>query len=150
MASAASVRIVNMDNLHRVTMRNINLRDCRPDTQAFLLQFCILSDFEHISCGTHFTVGAVPNVGMQLGVGVLSTSSVTACNFSNLIMEGLTSTGLLLINCFDSGFIGGTSEGNGGGVYIESNCYGNTFDRFFCEANASADFTIKGYNNEFN
>lgn len=147
--NAASTRLINMTDLHRVTMSNINLRDCNPATQAFLIQFCILSDFDHITCGTHFTVGAVPNIGMQLGTGTISSTSVDVCNFYNLIFEGLTSTGLVLTNCIDSGFFGGTSEANGGGVTVAAVCYGNTFDHFFCEANAGTDFSIQGYNNQF-
>lgn len=85
-----------------------------------------------------------PVNGMQLdarGKG----EGVADCVFDNCIIEGVKGDGIVATFAESCTFVGGTSEGNGGGGYVESNSSKrNLLINFFCEENQGADFTLNG------
>lgn len=135
--------------MSRLFWSYVDLADCNPSYEAMLIEFSILSNFYHVTCGKTFSTGCIPAAGFNLGVGTSSTTSVDVCNFYGCVAEGVSAEGFLLTNAFSCGFYGGTSESNGRGVQIEANSAFNTFDRMFCESNSSSDFIVYGHHNSF-
>jgi hypothetical protein len=143
LGNSNSTSLVRIKNHNRMCWSNIDLMDCSPSQFAMYIEFSILSQFYHLTCGKGFTTGCVPVGGILLGAGTASDTSVVSCNFYGTVMEGV-GTGIQLDNAFNCGFYGGTSEGNTRGVHIAAPSDGNTFDRIFCELNTSSDFVILG------
>lgn len=72
--------------------------------------------------------------------------ATTACKF-DCILEGALGFGLDLRFAQHCEFWG-TSEGNGGGVWIRTDSINNSFHNFFCEQNGSAQhWLVDGHNN---
>jgi hypothetical protein len=90
----------------------------------------------------------VPIAGMTLeqrGVGELTS----ACTFHNPVIGGVSGYGIVLNEAIENTFIGGTSESNAGGVFIETTSSNNTFVNIDCEFNISLDLFVKGSYNTF-
>lgn len=83
------------------------------------------------------------------GTGAVSSS--TSLVFINPKVEVTTGDGIVLVNCDNTEFIAGTSEGCGGlGVKVGATCTRNKFELMFLEQNAGGDIEIAGDRNEFN
>lgn len=89
-------------------------------------------------------VSSVPVNGMILNKRG-ATEGVADCLFRNCIVEGVSGDGVKGDYIHHCTFIGGTSEGNGGGGYLETGASSyNTLSQFFCEANGGPDYALAG------
>ncbi len=72
------------------------------------------------------------------------------CTFYNPVVEGLPAGyGINLQNAVQNTFIGGTSESNGGGLFVSGTSMWNRFINLDLEFNTSADITCQGLYNVF-
>lgn len=117
-------------------------------TAALLVEFAVCCKFgirctENAQPGFNW-VDTVPVNGLILNKR--NTGELVAdCIFDNCIIEHTSGTGITGNGIYRSTFLGGTSEGNGGGGYEETGeSGGNLLQNFFCEANTGADFIING------
>lgn len=139
------------DKIHHSTFENIYLRNCHPGYQAMRTIFAVMNTYRNIVCSDN-NGGAfdyTPYNGLIIGAGTSAATQTIDCTFERLILEGINSTGLALVNSWYNTFINGTSEGNGQGVAIADYSRCNTFINFFCEVNATGDFYIEGHSNAF-
>lgn len=109
----------------------------------------VLSRFRLRVTGNDGTLSPVPVTGLRLDT-IGSGNYNADCDF-DVIVEGVSAWGVEFAP--DSGAgnrFTGTSEGNGGGVYIAPGCDRNRFDNFWMEANgANGDLQIHGQGNVF-
>lgn len=120
----------------------------------------IARDFTSCALNLNFSVCSRFYVKMSVNDGGAFNVQPAGCMFNNvrsageyttdcdfeIIAEGISGTGLQLSAVHGCRFTG-TSEGNiagGGGVFEGASCFGNYWDRFDCEANAGADWTLAG------
>ncbi len=117
-------------------------------TAGMKVEYAVATDFyfrctKNAQPGSNW-VATVPVNGMILNERNTG-EGVADCNFYNTIIEGVSGTGITGNFIYRSTFLGGTSEGNGGGGYEETGSSGgNVLVNFFCEANTGADFVISG------
>lgn len=90
-----------------------------------------------------------PNAGIDLDERDVG-ETVSACTFHNPILENISGFGLVLNAAWQNTFIGGTSEANTGGVYIDAKSHGNTFHNLDMEFNTGgSDVDCRGHRNTF-
>lgn len=144
--NAATTKVVYLRAVHHST---ISVRPINGFT-ALETAWCVCNRFLDFRCSPvgypAFTV--TPTNGIILGkrnAGELTS----ACIFENPIIEGVISYGINLQDAIQNTFIGGTSESNGGGLFITANSSNNLFVKLDMEFNASADVFSQGAYNTF-
>jgi len=148
--NASAQGLLLLDRLNHAVLEDIYLRNCHPGYQAMKTLACVLGKFRNIICSANNggAFSSIPYNGLILGSGTTGADQTIACIFENTIFEGITSTGLSLVNSWYNTFIGGTSEGNGSGVYVAEYSRSNTLINFFCEANTEYDYQVDGDANQ--
>ena len=120
---------------------------CGASYFGLTVLFSVCSEF---SVNTSINEAGVWYSGAQPAGGIsLSRRSagelVTACLFTNPIIEGVSGAGIVLDYASNNTFIGGTSEGNGGaGVSLTTNSIANIFISTDFEANTGYDIYDEG------
>lgn len=111
---------------------------------AFHTLWCVLSRFRLSASANLQAFTSTPTAGLQ--VDESQAGSYTADSSFDVIIEGITGTGVYAKSCAGCTF-SGTSEGNTGkGAVEDAGCYNNRFDNFWCEANTVSDAEMSGGN----
>jgi len=118
-------------------------------TAGFRSRFAVCTDFDlRLSPIGQPAFVVAPTSGFlmdQRGTGEMTS----ACTLRNPIFEGVSGYGLNLANATQCTFIGGTSEANGGGMFVSGTSTGNTIINLDCEVNTTADIFCQGLYNRF-
>jgi hypothetical protein len=108
----------------------------------------VLSTFDIAVTINRGAMTHVPEDGLEI-YGTSQITQTTACKF-NVIIEGVTGNGLILVEAAGNSF-SGTSEGNTlRGVYLFEDSPTNMFDTFFMEENDTGDVYCLSNGNQFN
>ena len=114
-------------------------------TAGLKVAFAVCMTFRVRVSGNLVPFVQVPTFGMLLDQRDAG-EYVSACTFDMPIIEAVLSHGIVSTACQHCTFINGTSEGNGGGGYIESgNSQRNMLVNMDNEANVGADFSLGGF-----
>lgn len=108
--------------------------------EAFFLSWTVCNEYTFRCSPVHRpSFNPVPTSGIFL-TSRFPNQQVSACTFYNPIIEGLTGKyGINLNDAIMNTFIGGTSESNGGGVFISSS---SAYNRFI---KTDFEFNVGGY-----
>lgn len=144
--NATTATAVRTRAVHR---SHFELRVRNATTQGLLINFAVCNVY-HVKCTTIgeplFSPTPVTGILMdKRGTGEFTS----ACTFINPIMEGVSGYGLNLANATQNEIIGGTSEANGGGMFVSGTSTANVIHGLDCETNASADIFCQGLYNRF-
>ena len=134
-----------------------NLRVNNFPTLGFQVVFNVSNLFENLICSTNGEGNTLTTVtGLQLDCYNNTPGQCPSNNtFVNMVMEGVTGTGIVLNSSSGSIFIGGTSEGNAGGIYLHATdgthagALRNKFIDMDLEANTSFDVQVYCQMNTF-
>lgn len=149
--NAGSQVLLRTHSIHHSVFENINLRDAHSGYPAMQTEAAVLNTYRNIRCSHNpaFDI-SVPYNGINFGSGTGSATQTIACIMENLIVEGVLSGGINLVNAAYNRFIGGSSEGNGGlGLYIVDGSDHNHINGMFFEANTGGDIYVGGNRNRF-
>lgn len=121
-------------------------RDCTVAVIA--MYFAVCNEYR-----VKFTGAFEPAVNPVPVTGILcekrgASEQTSACTFYNPIMEGVSGYGINLAAAVQNTFIGGTSEGNYGGITVSAESTWNNFVGLDMEAN-SLDINCLGTKNTF-
>lgn len=124
----------------KLSFRNVPTT-CFEDVSGILNRY----DLEHsgLVYGTSITPQRLLNVTRR------SPGEDSSANEYYLVAENCSGAGVNLSFCLNSRFIGGTSESNGGGYYIETTSGYNTFENMDFESNSGLDMECRSTNNIF-
>lgn len=127
----------------KISVRPINC------TTALQTEWNVCNEFDvRCSPAGYPSFSKVPTTGILLGRrGTGETTS--ACIFTNPVLEGIIGYGISLQDAVQNRFIGGTSESNGGGIFISATSSQNSIDGLDMEFNSSADIFCQGTRNTF-
>lgn len=131
------------------TLRNIRIWDCVHSGLRINSGVCNVYDNVRVTSvgGLAGAPGLAPAEGIvldQQGVG----DYVAWCTFLNPIAENVTANGFRLNSAVGNSFIGGTSEGNLRGIFINVGCHYNRFQNVDFEVNGvNSDMVINGNGN---
>lgn len=98
---------------------------------------------------TAFAIGQEVQPVTLLSVERRSVGEETSAGVYYLIAENCSGYGVVLTDCLNGVFLGGTSESNDGGYYIDSRSNFNTFIGIDLEVNTTADLVCNGSYNTF-
>jgi hypothetical protein len=88
----------------------------------------------------------VPTSGLFLSERAVGEKT-SRCNFYNPLLEGINGYGIYLNSAIINTFLGGTSESNAGGIYVDPASSANIIDGLDMEANTVVDvFCLGAYN----
>lgn len=121
----------------------------RDVPQAILATFFTVCNEYRVKCTPTFEPGfsVVPSIGILADKRDLSEQT-SACTYYNPIMEGISGYGIVLASAVQNTIIGGTSEGNGGGISVSAESEWNNIVGLDMEAN-SIDVNCLGSKNTF-
>lgn len=104
-----------------------------------------------IRCSGNFIGGMspIPSIGIYLDDDGDPAHVVGGCTFYNPIIEGVLSYGIWVESATRNVFVQGTSEGNGGGVYLSATASLNDFYGLDMEVNSDIDVYSVGTRNNF-
>lgn len=131
------------------TLRNVRAWDCVHSGVRINSGVCNTYDNVRVTSvgGLAGAPGLAPAEGIvldQQGVG----DYVAWCTFLNPIAENVTANGFRLNSAVGNSFIGGTSEGNLRGIFINTGCHYNRFQNVDFEVNGvNSDMVINGHGN---
>ena len=132
-------------NIAHSQFENLRLRNVA--TAGFHGQLNVCNKFDNISVSVNDAPFTTTPVNGVIFDGALTGADY--CEFNNLVVEGVSGTGIVLTNSQACVFNGGTSEANGSGVSIVPGATthsNHTFINVDCEANSAGDFLISGSN----
>ena len=98
---------------------------------------------------TAFVIGQEVQPISLLSVEKRSVGEETSAGTYYVIAENCSSYGVVLTDCLNGTFIGGTSEANAGGYFIDNASAYNTFIGLDLEINTAADVVCNGSYNTF-
>lgn len=128
---------------------NVQMAARDASVAGFRSRFAVCTDFDlRMSPIGQPAFVVLPTSGFlmdQRGAGEMTS----ACTLRNPIFEGITGYGLNLANATQCTIIGGTSEANGGGMFVSGTSTGNTIINLDCEVNTTADIFCQGLYNRF-
>lgn len=144
--SGATTICVDFRAFHRSSVQ-MAARDC--STAGFRSRFAVCTNFDlRMSPIGQPAFVVAPTSGFlldQRGSG----EQTSACTLRNPIFEGISGYGLNLASATQCEIIGGTSEANGGGIFISGSSTGNVIRGLDCEINTTADVFCQGLYNRF-
>lgn len=126
----------------------IELRVKDVPAVAFRINFGVLTRYKLTCSVNQQTFSIVPTTGIVIDKRNAG-EFVSACVFDRPIIEGVSGTGIQLIECQQGVFIGGTSEFNGTGIVTGSQSKTNIFDGIDLEQNTNGDMQLNGVSDEF-
>ena len=130
----------------------VNVRGCGALFDAFSLEFSVLGEYDFVaSTNQPDTFTTQPLRGLY-ATSRNAGETVSACTFYNIIIEGVSSNGIVLDDAIKNLFLCGTTEGNGGDnlVCLPASRI-NTFQGIDLEVSGSGvGLRDGGRNNTFN
>jgi len=102
-----------------------------------------------VSVNQGFAVGATPLNGIVIDRRGSSSDYASACVFEDVLVQGVTGTGIVLQHATMMTFLGGASEANAKGVTLTSDSTSNGFFKTDFEVNTGGDVEDLGFANEY-
>jgi hypothetical protein len=139
--TATATHGVYLNNVHHSVFRDVSIQDVPIGME---INFGVLNRCDNLRVSSNErTFLVTPSTGVLL-------DSVSSANiFNNLIVEGVSGSGVKLTSGIQNTFIGGTSEGNGTGIELAAASDRNTFINMDLEANTVRDINCSGAFNVF-
>ncbi|VVN21519.1 hypothetical protein PS662_04393 [Pseudomonas fluorescens] len=133
------------------TLRNVRSWDCVHS--GIRINSGVCNTYDNIRATSVGGIVGAPGLAPAEGI-VLDQQSVgdyvAWCTFINVISENVTGNGIRLNSATGNVFLGGTSEGNPRGIFINVGCDFNQFINIDYEDNgANSDVVINGRGNVF-
>lgn len=128
---------------------------CGTDKIAVSVQGCVVSEFDmqispHDSDLNQWYMDARPLAGLYIGaISGDYTTGTSYCNFSNLVVGGVSSYGLYAENCMGNTFNHGGLEWNQKGVILVPTAFYNKFYGMNFEEHSVVDIEDAGTGTEF-
>jgi hypothetical protein len=118
-------------------------------TAGFRTRFAVCTDFDlRLSPIGQPAFVVAPTSGFLMDQRSAGEQT-SACTLRNPIFEGVSGYGLNLASATQCEIIGGTSEANGGGIFISGSSTANVIRGLDCEVNTTADVFCQGLYNRF-
>lgn len=139
--SAAATNLLRT-RINQVDFSNLNFREASTINGCCLvIEGTVSGRFNNILASTNAQLmSSRPLVGIRLLADPTDGRRASNNTFINVIIEGMTSDGILIQACDHTTFIGGTSENNpGNGVTISAGCQLNTLIGMGFENSGFAD-----------
>lgn len=144
--SGATTICVDFRAFHRSSVQ-MAARDA--STAGFRSRFAVCTNFDlRLSPIGQPAFVVAPTSGFLMDQRVTGEQT-SACTLRNPIFEGVSGYGLNLASATQCEIIGGTSEANGGGIFVSGSSTGNTIRGLDCEINTTADIFCQGLYNRF-